>query len=206
MAYAAERRSAARKSLVSNPYVYALSMAVYCTAWTYYGSVGRAAHHGLEFVSHLPRAHAAGAGLVAGAAQNHSGVPAAAPHLHCRFYFGPLRQKRLAGRLGYGGVRAGHRALHRPANQGYCRFLCYHDRGRRRWMCEGARRPLRRSTPRERWPFFTIIFGVRSVEATERHEGMVLAVAVESLVKLVAFLVRGLVRHVRPVRWLRRRV
>ena len=50
VAYAAERRVAARRSLVSNPYVYALSMAVYCTAWTYYGSVGRAAHFGLEFV------------------------------------------------------------------------------------------------------------------------------------------------------------
>ncbi|UOQ77056.1 hypothetical protein MUN84_21790 [Hymenobacter sp. 5516J-16] len=50
VAYAAERRSAARRSLVSNPYVYALSMAVYCTAWTYYGSVGRAAHFGLEFI------------------------------------------------------------------------------------------------------------------------------------------------------------
>ena len=50
VAYAAERRSAARKSLVANPYVYALSMAVYCTAWTYYGSVGRAAHQGFSFV------------------------------------------------------------------------------------------------------------------------------------------------------------
>jgi Na+/proline symporter len=50
VAYAAEHRSAGRKSLVANPYVYALSMAVYCTAWTYYGSVGRAAHQGLSFV------------------------------------------------------------------------------------------------------------------------------------------------------------
>ena len=50
VAYAAEHRSATRKSLVANPYVYALSMAVYCTAWTYYGSVGRAAHQGLSFV------------------------------------------------------------------------------------------------------------------------------------------------------------
>ncbi|MBC8081788.1 MAG: hypothetical protein H7Z21_01130, partial [Hymenobacter sp.] len=35
VAYAAERRAgSARRSLVNNPYVYALSMAVYCTAWT----------------------------------------------------------------------------------------------------------------------------------------------------------------------------
>ncbi|RZK45135.1 MAG: histidine kinase, partial [Hymenobacter sp.] len=38
---------------------------------------------------------------------------------------------------------------------------------------------------------FTVLFGVRSVEATERHEGVVLAVALESLVKLLAFLLLG---------------
>ncbi len=30
--------------------VYALSLAVYCTSWTYYGSVGLASRHGLEFL------------------------------------------------------------------------------------------------------------------------------------------------------------
>jgi len=36
-------RTGRRASLVSNPYIYSLSLAVYCTSWTYYGSVGRAA-------------------------------------------------------------------------------------------------------------------------------------------------------------------
>ncbi|MEK1902498.1 MAG: hypothetical protein AAAB19_23330, partial [Rhizobium sp.] len=31
------------------PVVYALSLAIYCTSWTYFGGVGLAAHHGLEF-------------------------------------------------------------------------------------------------------------------------------------------------------------
>ena len=31
------------------PVVYALSLAVYCTSWTYFGGVGLAAEHGLEF-------------------------------------------------------------------------------------------------------------------------------------------------------------
>jgi Na+/proline symporter len=34
----------------NNPYVYSLSLAVYCTAWTYYGSVGVAADNGLSFL------------------------------------------------------------------------------------------------------------------------------------------------------------
>ena len=35
---------------VNNPYIYTLSLAVYCTAWTYYGSIGVAASSGLEFL------------------------------------------------------------------------------------------------------------------------------------------------------------
>src|SRR5262249_39066593 len=38
---------------------------------------------------------------------------------------------------------------------------------------------------------FTILFGARHLDATERHEGMVAAVAFESLVKLLAFLAVG---------------
>ena len=38
---------------------------------------------------------------------------------------------------------------------------------------------------------FGILFGTRHIDATEHHEGMVLAVAFESVVKLAAFLVVG---------------
>lgn len=41
----------ADKAWLSSPYMYALSLAVYCTAWTYYGSVGRAANQGLDFLT-----------------------------------------------------------------------------------------------------------------------------------------------------------
>src|SRR5580693_9089812 len=34
----------------SRALVYALSLAVYCTSWTYYGSVGLASEHGLDFL------------------------------------------------------------------------------------------------------------------------------------------------------------
>lgn len=32
------------------PYIYALALAVYCTAWTFYGSIGRAAESGIDFL------------------------------------------------------------------------------------------------------------------------------------------------------------
>jgi Na+/proline symporter/signal transduction histidine kinase len=48
IAYKAEKNS---KSIwVNNPYVYTLSLAVYCSAWTYYGSVGIAANSGVSFL------------------------------------------------------------------------------------------------------------------------------------------------------------
>ena len=38
---------------------------------------------------------------------------------------------------------------------------------------------------------FTIVFGTRHLDSAERHEGMVAAIAFESLVKLLAFLAVG---------------
>ncbi|NDK17661.1 MAG: sodium:proline symporter, partial [Zetaproteobacteria bacterium] len=49
VAYWAEKNS--KSNWVNNPYVYTLSLAVYCTAWTYYGSVGLAATSGLKFLT-----------------------------------------------------------------------------------------------------------------------------------------------------------
>ena len=37
--------------LLNNPYVYVLSLAIYCTAWTYYGSVGSASQSGINFLA-----------------------------------------------------------------------------------------------------------------------------------------------------------
>ena len=51
IAYYADRRAYAGRSLIANPYIYSLSIAVYCTAWTFYGSVGRAASSGHGFVT-----------------------------------------------------------------------------------------------------------------------------------------------------------
>src|SRR5512133_1311583 len=50
IAHHAERRAAAGRSMISNPWVYALSLAVYCSTWTFYGSVGRAASSGIGFL------------------------------------------------------------------------------------------------------------------------------------------------------------
>ncbi len=48
IAFIAEKNS--KSKWVNNPYVYTLSLAVYCSAWTYYGSVGMAANSGVGFL------------------------------------------------------------------------------------------------------------------------------------------------------------
>lgn len=48
IAFLAEKKG--RSKWVNNPYVYTLSLAVYCSAWTYYGSIGIAANSGINFL------------------------------------------------------------------------------------------------------------------------------------------------------------
>ena len=188
VAYAAERRSEARKSLVSNPYVYALSMAVYCTAWTYYGSVGRAAHNGLQFV-----------GIYLGPT-----LLAPVWWLVLRKIIRVSRQQRLTSIADFISARYGKSAGLGALVTVVCvlgivpyialqikaiaaSFVTLTGSG------AGAGGPAATTAlyTTGALAVFTILFGVRSVEATERHEGIVLAVAVESLLKLVAFLALG---------------
>src|SRR5829696_7105934 len=50
IAYWGDKRADAGRSIIANPYIYALSLAVYATSWTFYGSVGRAAANGVGFL------------------------------------------------------------------------------------------------------------------------------------------------------------
>src|SRR5215218_1848625 len=50
IAYYGDKRADVGRSIVARPSVYALSLAVYATSWTFYGSVGRAADSGVGFL------------------------------------------------------------------------------------------------------------------------------------------------------------
>lgn len=52
VAFLADRTSKANPfSVLSSPLIYTLSLSVYCTAWTFYGAVGSAARNGFEFLA-----------------------------------------------------------------------------------------------------------------------------------------------------------
>ena len=51
VAYRIDNSTRLRLKLTNSPTVYALSLAVYCTAWTFFGSVGAASTYNLEFLT-----------------------------------------------------------------------------------------------------------------------------------------------------------
>ncbi|MFO1073802.1 MAG: sensor histidine kinase [Geminicoccaceae bacterium] len=181
-----DRRADRGRSLIRSPYIYTLSLGVYCTAWTFYGSVGLAAQHGLAF---LP--------IFLG--------PTLAS---CLLGFLVLKMLRItkaygitsiadfaAARYGKSGLLAGlvtivailgaipYIALQLKAIAASVTVMVGADA-----QAGGADTAL---LVLLLLALFSILFGTRHIDATERHEGMVLAIAFESVVKLVTFLTVG---------------
>lgn len=196
IAHMADRRAAQGRSIISNPYIYALSLAVYCTAWTFYGSVGRAAAGGLEF---LP---------------TYIG-----PTLLCTLGWVVLRKiiriskvHRITSIADFIGSRYGKSGALASvvtiiAVLGVIPYIALQLKAISMSFNIINQYPLI-VMPRyfadipvfEDTAFyvalllalFAILFGTRHLDATERHEGLVAAIAFESIVKLLAFLTAGL--------------
>ncbi|MFT2008419.1 sensor histidine kinase [Pontibacter sp. 13R65] len=187
----AERRSAAGKSLVSNPYIYALSMAVYCTAWTYYGSIGRAATTGLEFLA------------------IYLGPTLMAPlwWLVLRKIIRICKVQRITTIADFIASRYGKSitlgsVVTIICVMGTIPYISIQLKAiaSSLFILTGTSGEGATITPfyldvaffvAVTLAIFTIVYGVRHVEATERHEGMVAAIAFESVFKLVIFLAAG---------------
>ena len=195
VAYYGDRRAEARRSIIANPYVYALSMAVYCTTWTFYGSVGRAACHRRRLPAHLPRPDADRRALVVRAAEDHPHQQGVPHHVDRRLHRQPLRQERAPRRAGDGDRGARHRPLHLAAAEGDLRTASPSSHYPNVLMpSQAAAQSFASDTALYIaliLAAFTIVFGTRHLDATERHEGMVAAIAFESVVKLLAFLAVG---------------
>ena len=135
-----DRRAAQGRSVIGNAWTYALSMAVYCSAWTYFGSVGRAASAGRVVPAHLPGPDAGDDPGLDGGAQDDPHRAQLPHHLDRRLHLQPLRQEPAARRAGDADHRGRHRALHRAAAEGHFRRLCADDHAAR--PAAGAQRAL----------------------------------------------------------------
>jgi Na+/proline symporter/nitrogen-specific signal transduction histidine kinase len=183
IAYYADQRADAGRSVIASPYIYSLSLAVYATAWTFYGSVGRAAENGVGF---LP--------IYIG------------PTLMIALWWVVMRkilriskQNRITSLADFIASRYGKSALLGGvvtviAVIGILPYISLQLKA-----VSASFTTVAGATPfadTALWvalilAAFTIAFGTRHLDTAEHHEGMVAAIAFESMVKLLAFLAVG---------------
>ena len=183
-----DARADAGKSIISAN-VYALSVAVYCTSWTFYGSVGRATSGGLSFLTIYigPTLMLLCVGVIIkmiriSKAQR---ITSIADFIASRYGKSQL----LAGMVTVIAVIGvvPYIALQLKAMAASVDVLLEHSGGS--FQVLGLDSTFLIAVV---LALFSILFGTRHLDATERHEGMVAAVAFESVVKIVAFMAVGI--------------
>ena len=169
------------------PYVYSLALGVYCTSWTFFGAVGTAVREGwaylpiylgpaLVFVFGLPimerlvqigRAHKITSIADCIASRFGKSRPLAVLvtviATTAAIPYLALQYKAVAASIGALTQSLGHAPWYRDAALGVALLMAW----------------------------FAVLFGARRVDASEQREGLMLAIAFESLLKLLAFVAVG---------------
>jgi len=189
----ADWRSAKGRSIIANPWTYALSLAVYCTAWTYFGSIGRAASGGIWF---LPIYLGPTLAMVLAWMVLRKIIRIA------KTYRITSIADFIGSRYGKSHLLAGLVTL--IAVVGIVPYIALQLKAVSAGYSLLTAMPDASATGQVHWSQdstfyvalalagFTMVFGARHLDSTERHEGMVAAIAFESVVKLIAFLAVGL--------------
>jgi Na+/proline symporter/nitrogen-specific signal transduction histidine kinase len=185
----ADRRARSGRPVTSNAWIYTLSIGVYCSAWTYFGSVGRAASSGLWFLPiylgptlamllawtllrrmvRIARAHR---------------ITSIADFIATRYG----RSRALASLvtlIALVGVVPYIALQLKAIASGVALLTGSHGDAHVAWWRDSTFAVALLLAG------FTIAFGTRHLDASERHPGMVAAVALESVVKLMAFIAVG---------------
>ncbi len=184
IAFLVDRRTRQRPILwLQSPVVYTLSISVYCTSWTFYGAVGSAARNGLEFIAiylgptlvfigwwwllrklvRIGRAHRVTsiADLISSRYGKSSSLAVLVTAIVVMATT-PYIALQLQS------LTRSYQVIHADAD-GFITALS---------IAAGM-------------ALFTILFGTRSLDANERHHGVIAAIAFEAVVKLVALVFVG---------------
>lgn len=185
VAYYAEKKEKTGKSIVNNPYVYSLSLAVYCTSWTFYGSVGKAATSGLSFLTtYLGPTLMAPLSLILLKKilriSKANRITTVSDFISSR-YGKSLSLSILTTLIAVIGISP-YLGLQIKAIINSFTLISGEVKGS---SFIGLIITLILGT-------FAIIFGARRLDSTERHGGLVFAIAFESIIKLIAFISVGL--------------
>ncbi|MEI8394311.1 MAG: ATP-binding protein [Rhodospirillaceae bacterium] len=195
IAYWADRCADQGRNVIANPYVYALSMAVYCSSWTFYGSVGRAAENGIGFLpTYLAPTLCMALGFVVIGKilriSKRQRTTSIADFISARYGKSHLLGG-LVTLIAVVGVTP-YIALQLKAVAVSFDMISGADAVT---LASGAAHPFLQDKAiyvALTMAAFAIIFGTRHIDAAEHHPGMVAAVAFESVIKLVSFLAVGI--------------
>lgn len=192
VAWYGDRRAYKGKPIHNSGAVFSLSLAVYCTSWTFYGAVGQAATSGWMFMT-----------IYIG--------PIVVLLFFSRFLKKIIhiaKEKRLTSIADFIGNRYGRDhtlaiIITLVAILGVIPYVALQLKAIATTF-ELVTHPLDQLPPSNivfwkdtafhiSWIMaaFVIIYGTRDIDASEQHPGMILAVAFESIVKLIAILVIG---------------
>ncbi len=176
----------------SQAVVYALSLAVYCTSWTYYGSVGLASQHGLDFLPiYIGPILVIGLGApfigrIANLARAQN-VTTVADFVSARY--GKSQPVAAVAALIALIGSAPYVALQLKAVAPTVLMVVNSfDHGR---LTPGKPSASFYLVVSLLLALFAMAFGTRRINPKEHQDGLILAIAVESIVKLVAFLAVG---------------
>lgn len=191
VAFGAERAAKRGKAAwLRSPLVYTLSLSIYCTAWTFYGAVGYAARSGMEYLTIY-----IGPSLVMigwfwavrklvriGRSQN---ITSIADLISSRYGKSTLLGV-LVTLLAIVGTTPYIALQLQSVTLSVASFS----------VADATVRPLDDQNSTALWvavglAFFTVLFGTRNLDANERHHGVVMAIAVEAVVKLFALMAVG---------------
>lgn len=188
VAFYGERKSVYPGRARLRPYIYSLSLGVYCTTWTFFGAVGTAARDGWSYVPiYLGPALVFLFGTpflerVVAIARAHN-TTSIADFISSRFGKSPA----LAALVTVIALSAAvpYLALQYKAVSTSIDVLTGSSGLHPVWYADTAL-----------WvallmAAFAILFGTRRLDATEHHEGVMVAIAFESFVKLLAFAAVG---------------
>ncbi len=193
IAWAGDRHPGLYRRRLARTHIYALSLAVYFTSWTFYGAVGRASQEGLGF---LPiylgplLVFIFGAPLIRRiiyiSKRNNSTSIAdfiASRYGKSQVLAAMIATFALVGSVPYIALQL--KAIAMGFNVLSGTDTGYHQLDIAVWNDSAWYITLALAV-------FTVLFGTRHLESTEHHRGMIQAVAFESLIKLVAFVAVGM--------------
>ncbi len=196
IAYWGDKRADAGRSIIANPYIYALSIAVYCTSWTFYGSVGRAASSGVGFLPIYlgPTLTFILAWFILRKIiriSKENRITSIADFIASRYgksaaLGGLVTVVAVIGIMPYISLQL------KAVSTSFSLLLQYPEIAMPAAL---GQVPVLADTAFYVSLFlaaFAILFGTRHIDASEHHEGMVAAVAFESVIKLLAFLAIGI--------------